>query len=76
MTTDRTPVTAEEMGVLNLLGSAWDTFVKIPNRGEAETQEFMNGIHRLQDLVGARSTWRILDRRIPSHPSEMEESSG
>lgn len=66
----------EEMKVLNRLGSVWDAFVEIPNRGETETQEFMNGIHRLQDLVGARSTWRTLDRRIPSHPPEMGKSDG
>lgn len=59
-------VKPEELKVLNLLGTAWDAFTEIRPRGDAETEEFMHGVHRLQDLIGARAVWRSLDRRIPA----------
>ncbi|HZW08020.1 MAG TPA: hypothetical protein VFF65_12930 [Phycisphaerales bacterium] len=53
-------MTPEELAVINTLASAWNQFVALPVQHKHEAREFMDGIHRLQDLIAARAGYRGL----------------
>lgn len=60
-------LTDQENVVLNYLVDAWNACLLLPaerpcNTGDPHA-EFRDGINRLQDLIGARPTWRSQSKR-------------
>jgi hypothetical protein len=70
-------MTKNEMGVLNLLGVAWDEFVKLPEIHPADRNEFMLHIHQAQNIVLARGTLRAMAnaKRVDPRPSWYQEGT-
>jgi hypothetical protein len=51
-----TPVslTKEETEILKKLGEAWDLFYRLDKKSDCDSKEFVDGIHRLQQLIALR----------------------
>jgi hypothetical protein len=56
-------LTAEEKEVFELLGSAWNKFLKLPDLAQWDGQEFMHFIHGAQNIILARVIMRIWRER-------------
>ena len=57
-----TTLTDQEAKVAQLLGDAWNEFLKLPIEHPLEQQEFCVAIHQAQDKVLARCGRRALNR--------------
>lgn len=55
-------ITEQEEKTINLLGSVWAEFLKLPEEHVSDRPEFCHGIHVLQNLVASRPFWRYLGR--------------
>jgi hypothetical protein len=55
------PIPAEENEIVELLGKAYKLFVHLEPQHPDETNDFMDGLHRLQYVMGMR----ILRRELP-----------
>lgn len=61
-----TPLTEAERAIIMALAEVWNSYVALPEQHPMAQKEFCEGIHRLQEHVAARPTFRQL----------KEESSG
>jgi hypothetical protein len=61
-------LTATELGVLQHLTDAWNSFVAMPEQHPADAEEFAAALHRLQAIIAMRvarranpEIWRVAD---------------
>lgn len=52
-------LTPDEQSLLFQLGEAYNKFVLLPNRSAADTDEFVDAIHRCQQLIALRVARRV-----------------
>jgi hypothetical protein len=52
-------LTDAEMELLRKLGESWALYCNLDKRSEADNSEFLDGIHRLQQLVALRVARRV-----------------
>ena len=52
-------LTIEEQHILHLLADAYNAFVALPSRTHHDTDEFVDGTHRLQQLIALRVARRV-----------------
>jgi hypothetical protein len=55
-------LTKDEEYLVKYLGSAYDLFIKLPVQHSEDQDDFRWMIHRLQDMVAARSGLRELNK--------------
>jgi len=60
--TDYGPFTKDEQRVMELIIEAHNIFAKMDRQHPNEIQDWVNGIHSLQNILG----WRILRRDYPN----------
>jgi hypothetical protein len=51
-------LTEEEWAVVNLLGDAWNQFMKLPTLHSDDCHEFRSGIHQAQSIIMSRPVMR------------------
>lgn len=66
-------LTPEEIEVANLLGQAWNAFVKLPIVHHADRIDFEYAIRLAQNIVLARSGLRDLDICRPEPPETVTD---
>lgn len=59
-------LTDQEAKVAQMLGDAWNEYLKLPKDHPMEQGEFCNAIHRCQDIVLARCGRRALHLSWPA----------
>ena len=60
-------LTSEERELLLKLGECWNSFIALDKRSSADNQEFMDAIHRCQQLV-ALGVARRIDPEVWTQP--------
>jgi hypothetical protein len=56
--TQASGLTLAEFSVMNHLAAAWNRFVKLPDHGSDDIEDFRRAMHRLQDLMALRAMRR------------------
>lgn len=64
-------LTFEEQHVLHLLADAYNSFITLPKRSHYDNEEFVDGVHRLQQLVALRVARRV-DPHIWKQPDSPQ----
>lgn len=52
-------VSEEELVILNKLSEAWTAFTKLTHRSDHDNKEFLDAIHRAQQLIALRVARRV-----------------
>jgi len=56
-------LTEDEEYIIDKLGEVWNLYLMLPIQHDMEQEEFCSVMHRLQDMVASRPTYRYLVER-------------
>lgn len=56
-------LTEDEEYIIDKLGEVWNLYLMLPIQHEMEQDEFCRAMHRVQDIVASRPTYRYLSEK-------------
>lgn len=55
--------TPQEVELIEALGEIWNRYLKLPKEHPMGSGEFCTMIHRCQDAIASRATYRLINSR-------------